>query len=104
MKRFIEVSNASYFWDKKSMFYSSPKTSEFVQSVIDQTRCFERVANLQSEFIDTINRLHNEDGNRKDDPYIMAETPNVIHVKCKLGRCPYLVWFKWEDRTIDPEK
>ena len=35
MKRFIEVSNASYFWDKKSMFFSSPKTTEFVQGVID---------------------------------------------------------------------
>ena len=31
----------------------------------------------------------------------MAETPNVIHVKCKLGRCPYMVWFQWEDKNID---
>lgn len=64
MVRFIEISNASYFWDKKSTFFRSPKTTDFLQTVISSKRCFERVSNLQSDFIDTINRLHNEDFNK----------------------------------------
>ena len=59
------------------------------------------MSNLQSDFIDTINRLHNEDCLKQDDPYIMAETPNQIHVKCKLSKCPYMLQFEFESKNID---
>lgn len=48
--------------------------------------------------------MHNEDLNKEEDPYIMAETPSLIHVKCKLPRCPFLIYFQWDDKTIDRSK
>lgn len=98
----LGIGNLQIF-GRENEYYKSPQVTQFIDDIYRSQQIFSTMSDFESKFMKQIDKLHYKDSDKSSKKsYVHRQTEKYLHIKCKVDRCHFALWFKFE-RNPDQE-